>query len=399
MMKAVFAKKLVTPVGNSPLRGKEMNDAKTLENVYVVFDEKILDISRENPGAELIAEVDLLTPGFVDCHTHIPFYGYRAKEFVMRSQGAKYVDILKAGGGIHSTVKMVRKADLEDLMNFNRRFLDEMMRRGITSVEGKSGYGLEIESELKQLRVLKILNEKHHVDVHPTFLGAHALPKDRDPWEYLEELVENFDRVGEYTGTVDIFVDDGAYSVDQAKWYLSKAKEKGFRIRLHADEIKRTGAAILGVELGAVSVDHLLKITEEDIEVISRSDTTAVMMPGTSFYLGEEYAPSRRLIDSGAIVALGSDFNPGSNAINDPTFVMHLAVSKLKMTPEEALTAFTLNSSHVLGISEIAGTVEKGKLADMVGWNVPDLEAIPYLPAHDTVSLIVKRGSIWRNLS
>lgn len=399
MMKAVFAKKLVTPVGNSPLRGKEMNDVKTLENVYVVFDEKILDISRENPGAELIAEVDLLTPGFVDCHTHIPFYGYRAKEFVMRSQGAKYVDILKAGGGIHSTVKMVRKADLEDLVNFNRRFLDEMMRRGITSVEGKSGYGLEIESELKQLRVLKILNEKHHVDVHPTFLGAHALPKDRDPWEYLEELVENFDRVREHTSTVDIFVDDGAYSVDQAKWYLSKAKEKGFRIRLHADEIKRTGAAILGVELGAVSVDHLLKITEEDIEVISRSDTTAVMMPGTSFYLGEEYAPARRLIDSGAIVALGSDFNPGSNAINDPTFVMHLAVSKLKMTPEEALTAFTLNSSHVLGISEIAGTVEKGKLADMIGWNVPDLEAIPYLPAHDTVSLVVKRGSIWRNLS
>ena len=398
-MKAVFAKKLVTPVGNSPLRGKEMSDVKTLENVYVVFDEKILDISRENPGAELIAEVDLLTPGFVDCHTHIPFYGYRAKEFVMRSQGAKYVDILKAGGGIHSTVKMVRKADLEDLVNFNRRFLDEMMRRGITSVEGKSGYGLEIEFELKQLRVLKILNEKHHVDVHSTFLGAHALPKDRDPWEYLEELVENFDRVREHTSTVDIFVDDGAYSVDQAKWYLSKAKEKGFRIRLHTDEIKRTGAAILGVELGAVSVDHLLKITEEDIEVISRSDTTAVMMPGTSFYLGEEYAPARRLIDSGAIVALGSDFNPGSNAINDPTFVMHLAVSKLKMTPEEALTAFTLNSSHVLGISEIAGTVEKGKLADMIGWNVPDLEAIPYLPAHDTVNLVVKRVSIWRNLS
>lgn len=398
-MKAVFARKLVTPTGKTPKRGKEMNVVKVLENVYVLFEEKILDVSKEKPGDELIAEVDLLTPGFVDCHTHIPFYGYRAKEFVMRSQGAKYVDILKAGGGIHSTVRMVRSSSFDELVSFNYRFLNEMIKRGVTSLEGKSGYGLEIETELKQLRTLKILNEKHPIDIFPTFLGAHALPKDKDPWEYLEELVKNFDKIKGYTDSVDIFVDDGAYSIDQAKWYLSKAKESGFRIRLHADEIKRTGAAILGVEFGAVSVDHLLKITDEDIDVISRSNTTAVMMPATSFYLGEEYAPARKLIDSGAIVALGSDFNPGSNTINDPTIVMHLAVSKLKMSPEEALTAFTLNSSHVLGISEKAGTLEKGKYADMIGWNVSDLEAIPYLPAHDTVSLVVKRGSILKNLS
>ncbi len=398
-MKAVFARKLVTPTGKNPRRGEEMNDVKILENVYVLFDEEILDISKEKPGVEVISEVDLLTPGFVDCHTHIPFYGYRAKEFVMRSQGAKYVDILKAGGGIHSTVRMVREAKLEELVGFNARFLNEMMKRGVTSLEGKSGYGLGIETELKQLRALNVLNEKHPIDIFPTFLGAHALPKDKDPWEYLEKLVENFDRVKEYTNAIDIFVDDGAYSIDQAKWYLSKAKENGFRIRLHADEIKRTGSAILGVELGAVSVDHLLKITGEDIEIISKSNTTAVMMPATSFYLGEEYAPARKLIDAGAIVALGSDFNPGSNTINDPTLVMHLAVSKLKMSPEEALTSFTLNSSHVLGISEKAGTLERGKYADMIGWNVSDLEAIPYLPAHDTVSLVIKRGFISKNLS
>ena len=398
-MKAVFARKLVTPTGKNPRRGEEMNDVKILENVYVLFDEEILDISKEKPGVEVISEVDLLTPGFVDCHTHIPFYGYRAKEFVMRSQGAKYVDILKAGGGIHSTVRMVREAKLEELVDFNTRFLNEMMKRGVTSLEGKSGYGLEIETELKQLRALNVLNEKHPIDIFPTFLGAHALPKDKDPWEYLEKLVENFDRVKEYTNAIDIFIDDGAYSIDQAKWYLSKAKENGFRIRLHADEIKRTGSAILGVELGAVSVDHLLKITGEDIEIISKSNTTAVMMPATSFYLGEEYAPARKLIDAGTIVALGSDFNPGSNTINDPTLVMHLAVSKLKMSPEEALTSFTLNSSHVLGISEKAGTLERGKYADMIGWNVSDLEAIPYLPAHDTVSLTVKNGSILKNLS
>ena len=398
-MKAIFAKKLITPIGKDPRRGNDMNDVRVLKNVYVVFDEKILDITKENPGVEVIAKVDLLTPGFVDCHTHIPFYGYRAREFVMRSQGARYVDILKAGGGIHSTVRMVRNASLEELTNFNYRFLNEMMRRGVTSLEGKSGYGLEIENELKQLEALKILNEKHFIGIYPTFLGAHALPKDKDPWEYLEELAENFDMVKKYTDVVDMFVDDGAYSTEQAKWYLSKAKEKGFEVRLHADEIKRTGAAVLGVELDAVSVDHLLKITDEDIEVISNSNTTAVMMPTTSFYLGEGYAPARKLIDSGAIVALGSDFNPGSNTINDPTFVMHLAVSKLKMTPEEALTAFTLNSAHVLGISETAGTLEEGKFADMVGWNVSGLEAIPYLPAHDTTSLVIKRGTIWKNLS
>ncbi len=392
-MKAILARKLVTPVGKFR-RGKDMNSLNVLEDVYVVFDENIVDITWEKPGVEVIAEVSLLTPGFVDCHTHIPFYGYRAKEFVLRSQGAKYVDILKAGGGIHSTVEKVRRASANELVDFNSRFLREMIRKGVTSVEGKSGYGLDVENEIKQLEVLRILNEKEKIDVLPTFLGAHAVPKGRDPREYLKELVEHFEDFKEFTDTVDIFVDEGAYTIEQAEWYLKKAKEKGFRIRIHADEIKRTGAAVLGVELGAVSVDHLLKITDEDAKLIAESSTVAVMMPATSFYLSEDYAPARKLIDLGAIVALGSDFNPGSNTINDPTLVFHLAVSKLKMTPEEALTAYTLNSAFVLGISEKVGSIEVGKKADLIGWNVDDLEAIPYLPAHDMVSLVVKSGEV-----
>ncbi len=395
--RAIFTKKVVTPTGKNYRRGKDMNSLAMYEDVYIVYDEKILDITKEAPGVNVQAQVNLVTPGFVDCHTHIPFYGFRSKEFIMRSQGAKYVDILKAGGGIHYTVSKVREASENDLVDFNVPFIREMMKRGVTRIEGKSGYGLDVENELKQLKALKKIKEKVSVGITPTFLGAHAVPKGKSQEEYLNELAESFDKFKDYTNFVDIFVDDGAYSVENARWYLKKAKEDGFKIRLHADEIARTGAAALGVELGAVSVDHLLKITEEDIKLIASSETVAVMMPSTSFYLGEEYAPARKLIDSGAIVALGSDFNPGSNAINDPTFVFHLAVSKLKMTPEEALTAFTLNSAYVLGVSESEGSVEVGKSANFVVWKVKELEDIPYLPSHDVVDFTVIKGEMIKN--
>ncbi len=390
---AVFAKKLVTPKGKF-LRGKEMRNVKVLESVYVVFNEKIMDITRSSPGVEVIRRVELLTPGFVDPHTHIPFYGYRAKEFVMRSQGAKYIDILKSGGGILYTSRMVRNASVEEMVNFNTQFLNEMLKRGVTTIEGKSGYGLDPENELKQLKVLKQLNKNHPIDILPTFLGAHAVPKGKDQKEFLEEMVGIFDEVKKFTDFIDIFVDAGAFSVDNAEWYLKKAKEKGFYLRLHADEIERTGASVLGVQLGAKSVDHLLKINDEDIKLLSSSNTVCTMMPATSFYLNEGYAPARKLIDSGAIVALASDFNPGSNTINDPTIVMHLAVSKLKMLPEEALTAYTLNSAYILNLSDVLGSVEIGKQADLVGWKVGDIEAIPYLPGHDIVEFVIKKGKI-----
>ncbi len=392
--RAIFTRKLVTPLGKEPLRGKEMNSVEIMSDVYVVYDERIIEITKEPPGVNVQSNVDLLTPGFVDPHTHIPFYGYRSREFVMRSMGKSYVDILKEGGGIHFTVERVREASLEQLVEFNSVFLKKMISRGVTTVEGKSGYGLNVETELKQLRALKELKRLHPIDICATFLGAHAVPKDRDRWDYLRELVESLDEVSEYTDTVDIFVDEGAYTLEEARYFLEEAKSRGFRLRIHADEIVRTGASVLGVELGAVSVDHLIRIDDEDVEIIANSDTTAVLMPATSFFLKEPYAPARKLLDSGAIVALGTDFNPGSNTINDVSFVMHLAVSRLGMTPEEALTAFTLNSAHVLGLAEHVGTVEVGKYADMVAWNVPDLEAIPYLPGHDTVDFVVKRGEM-----
>ncbi|MCD6450325.1 MAG: imidazolonepropionase [Thermotogaceae bacterium] len=395
--RAIFAKKVVTPIGKEYKQGKDMNSLIVYENVYIVYNEKILDITKEAPGVNVQAQANLVTPGFIDCHTHIPFYGFRSKEFVMRSQGAKYVDILKAGGGIHYTVSEVRKVSENVLAAFNIPFIREMIKRGVTRIEGKSGYGLDVENELKQLKALKEISEKISAGITPTFLGAHAVPKGKSQEEYLNELTENFDKFKECADFVDIFVDDGAYSVENARWYLNKAREAGFKIRLHADEIARTGAAALGVELGAVSVDHLLKINDEDIHLIASSETVAVMMPSTSFYLGEEYAPARKLINAGAIVALGSDFNPGSNTINDPTFVFHLAVSKLKMTPEEALTAFTLNSAYVLGVSESEGSIEVGKAANFVAWKIQELEDIPYLPAHDSVDFTVVKGGMIKN--
>ena len=392
----IEAESVVTPVGKEPLRGERMG-LDILKKVHIVVDNgKIVDMTDSDTPYDPLFKLKakMVLPGLVDSHTHIPFYGYREEEFVMRAQGASYLEILKKGGGIINTTEKVRKASIGELVSFNRKFLDEMLKKGITTLEGKSGYGLRKEDEIKQLKVLKILNELHPIDVFSTFLGAHAFPKDKMKDEYMEELMDMLDDVKEYTDVVDIFCDKGVFTPDIARGFLEKAKEMGFKIRMHAEEIENVGATKLAVELGAISVDHVLKIQDEDIELLSKSDTIVVLMPGTSYFLNESFARARDLIDSGAIVALASDFNPGSCPINDPSLIMNLAVLKLKMTPEEAIVAYTLNSSAVLGVAHDRGSIEIGKRADLVLYDLPSYNAIPYLPSHDVVRAVVKDGKV-----
>lgn len=394
----IHAKKLYTPTGDRPKRGRELSQVERLQDVYIcIEDGMITEITHQRPSsAARYLSADLVVPGFVDCHTHIPFYGYREFDFLKRTGGLSYLSIHTSGGGIHESVEKLRNASLSEIVRFNLKLVEWLFRKGVTTLEGKTGYGLDRENELKQLQALKVLSKMTPVDLIFTFMGAHAIPKEKSQSEYLQMLIDMLDTVKKECEFVDIFCDVGAFDVEDTERYLKIAKEKGFQLRLHADEIQRTGATQLAVKVGAVSADHLLKITKNDIEEISKSNTIAVLMPATSFYLSDNYAPARELIDSNAIVALGSDFNPGSSAVIEPSLVMHLAVKQLKMSPKEVLTAFTLNSAAVLKLEKKLGTIEVGKQADLLLYNDADLETLTYLIGI-TPDVVIKRGQVFEN--
>ncbi len=335
----------------------------------------------------------LLLPGFVDPHTHIPFSGERSAEFVMRASGKGYAEILKAGGGIHSTVKKVREASAEKMLIENERYAFWLLKNGVTSFECKSGYGLDLETEMKQLEIVKELSERIPQTVVPTFLGAHAIPEIGEK-AYIDELINMLETVKEkkLSEYVDVFCDDGAFSVEGSVRLLKIAKAMGFKLRAHSEELSANGFSAVASELGAVSVDHLLKVTDSEIPVLAKNGTIATLMPSTSFYLKDGYAPARKLMDGGVTVALGSDFNPGSNTFHSPFFTMHLAVNRLGMTPEEAFIAHTFNAAKVIGLEREIGTLEEGKRADFVLIDAPDIEYLPYMPFEETIRAVFKDG-------
>ncbi|HBT38512.1 MAG: Imidazolonepropionase [Thermotoga sp. 50_1627] len=394
----VAADKLCTPKGNGPKSGQDMSRVELLEGVYIWIESgKIVEISTSKPKSfARFVTAGLVVPGFVDCHTHIPFYGFRENDFLKRVGGATYLQLHSSGGGLFETVEKVRKASERDLLKFNLRFLRELLKKGVTTVECKSGYGLDRENELKQLNVIDKLSRIVPQDIVCTFLGAHAVPKGLSESEYVDQLINVLDEVKNYTNFVDIFCEVGAFNVESARTLLMKASEKGFKLRMHADEISNIGASRLAAELKAVSADHLLKIDEDAIRALASSGTIAVLMPSTSFHLNETYAPARKLIESNVPVAIASDFNPGSSPTLEPTFVMHLAVRYLKMSPEEVLTAYTLNAASVLGLSERLGTVEVGKQADLVLYDEASLLTLPYLIGLSPKA-VVKRGQVFEN--
>ncbi|SHH30830.1 imidazolonepropionase [Thermosipho atlanticus] len=389
----IHAQHLLTPTGNAPKRGSEMKKIYEDFDVDIFLENgKVVDIKKHSTTDHVTLEAKLVTPAFVDAHTHIPFIGKRTKEFLLRNKGKTYSEILKQGGGIYNTVNHVKKASISELVKENLKTLNLFKRFGVAYIEGKSGYGLDISTEIKQLKVIKYLNEISNVKVAPTFLGLHAIPKDMPKKTYIEKIKENLDYIKKYTNTIDVFCDKGVFLPDDIKELFNFAKIKGFKLRFHADEIENVGATKLAVNLGAISADHLLKIGDEEIHLLSTSSTIATLMPGTSFYLGEIYAPARKLIDKGAAIALGSDYNPGSCPIFNPSFIMHLALRYLKMEPEEILTAYTLNSSYVLGIEN--GAIQPGKYCDIALWNTEDFVDIPYMFHHNFLTAIVINGKV-----
>ncbi|MFO7881427.1 MAG: imidazolonepropionase [Kosmotogaceae bacterium] len=392
---------LATPDGTSVLRGEKMSDIDVKTNVNVGVNEgKICFVGQEEIEAERVRDIDgkVVIPGIVDCHTHIPFVGSRSDEFLMRLQGSSYMEIMKEGGGILSTVKYVREASKETLFKESIKLLKKMLICGVTTIEGKSGYGLNKETELKQLIVLDELDKSVKVDIISTFLGAHALPAEySNKEEYLGDVLSYIDDVYSLTDTVDVFCEKGVFEPELVRPFLEKFKEKGFRLRLHGDELAASGAGKLAVELGAISADHLISADDETIHALGHSNTASVILPGTSFFLNEKYALGRKMIDENCILALASDFNPGSSNIFDPLFIIHLATTRCGLTIEEALSAYTVNSSYVLGMEDKKGRIKPDFDADMVILDLNSYREIPYMFSRDIIDAVVKSGEIISN--
>jgi imidazolonepropionase len=382
-----------------------------IENSSILFDDKIIAIGNDEEISKIIDEKYreipieaydasgcIVMPGFVDSHTHLIFAGSRESEFEMRLEGKKYLDILKSGGGIHSSVNSTRNAHYTELVELGRQRLNSMLSYGTTTVEAKSGYGLDKDTELNMLRAIKELNSFHEIDIFPTFLGAHAIPKEYEgnPREYLDFLIDEVlpivkqENLAEFC---DIFCEKGVFEVEDSRYFLGKAKEMGFSLKIHADEIYPEGGAELAVELGAISADHLGAISDNGIKSLANSDTTATLLPGTLFYLmSDKFAPARKMINEGCSVALATDFNPGSCFCENMQMILSLAMLKMKMTPKEAIYASTKGGAMALGLSD-RGELSIGKLADILIINAPNYLYFAHKLGVNQVKRVYKRGS------
>ncbi|MEJ5257891.1 MAG: imidazolonepropionase [Fervidobacterium sp.] len=389
-MFVIHAERILTPSSPGPVRGNNMMKISEFFDSDIVIEDGVIADIRKHKSADVKA--NLVTPGLFDAHTHIPFVGSRSKEFYMRSRGKTYMEILQAGGGIHYTSSLVKNASLEVLVEISKDFVRKFTEHGVVGIECKSGYGLDKENEIKQLKAIKLLRDVVPNKLSGTFLGLHARPKNIPIDEYIDEMkaLLKYIKENSLAESVDAFCDKDVFLPDEIEDFLLYAKSVGLKIRLHADEIENVGATKLGVKVGAVSVDHVLKIGSEDIYVLSNSDTVATLMPSTSFYLGESYAPARDLISAGAGIALGSDFNPGSSPIYMPSFVMHLAIRFLRMEPEEVLNAYTVNSAYVVGYK--SGLIAPNYPADLVIWKTSEFLDIPYMWQENFVEHVLING-------
>ncbi len=391
----------------SRLSGLAMGNIHTEQNAAIFIENGV--ITRIGASSELEKEANVAErfdakgmaalPGFVDSHTHTVFGGNRANEFAMRSSGKTYQEIAAAGGGILSTMNATRKASHEELFHIGKKRLDAMLRHGTTTVEIKSGYGLDTASELKILEVIQELARTHPMTIIPTFLGAHAFPPEykNDREAYIELVCkEMLPAVKERNLATfcDIFCEENYFSPEQSERVLNTARELGFKLKLHADQLSDSGASALGVRLGAVSVDHLECTTASGAQVIAASETIATALPGASLFLNHPYPPVRALIDAGATVALATDFNPGSSVTFSMPMMMTLAATQMRMTPEEALTASTLNGASALSLAHERGSIEVGKRADVLLADVSHFYEISYHFAMNHIAHVIKDGKV-----
>ncbi len=407
------ASQLLTLRGRSPRRGAALaNLAIVKDGALLVRDGKIAAVGTPAkmealPEAASAERLDLggrvVLPGFVDSHTHLIHAASRAEEYELKIAGASYEEIARKGGGILNSVKKLRAATSEALKQRARRALKQFASYGTTTIEAKSGYGLDVASELKILRLHKELAAEQPLDIVSTFLGAHVVPAEYrgtplGVQRYIALLTEKLipevaqERLAEFC---DVFCDRGAFTREQAKQILEAGIRHGLTPRVHAEQLARTGAAQLAIQLGAASCDHLEHVNSSDIAALAKSRTVATLLPGCDFHLGlRNYAPARKLIDAGAIVALATDYNPGTSPTVSMPMILSLACSQLRMTPAEAITAATVNAAHALRRDDHIGSLGVGKFADLAVFEVADYREIPYYFGMNTCWMTIKRGVV-----
>ena len=402
---------IATPTGAAARTGDEQGKIERLERGAVLCrGGEIAYVGPESELEERLGPLDgvdrldgrggTLIPGLVDPHTHLPWAGSREHEFAQRLAGATYQEIAAAGGGILSTVQSTRDASEEELAESVRGRLDQMLRWGTTTAEAKSGYGLTKPDELKQLRAIRRADNDHPIDLVPTLLAAHEIPPEHrdDRQRYVDLICEEIVPAAaeaDLARFCDVFCEHGVFTAEESRQVLVAGREHDLAPRLHADEFVDSGGAQLAAELGALSADHLIAVSDAGIEALAGSGVTAVLLPGTSFFLMKHtYAPARRLIRAGVPVALATDCNPGSSFTESMPMVFVLAVFELGLTIEEALTAATLNAASCLGRGDRIGSIEEGKQADLVLLDAPNLLHLAYHYGVNHVAAVVKRGAI-----
>ena len=393
----IHADQLVTVRGTaSPRRGPALRELGIIPDGAVAIRDGLIqwvgptDQLPDKTAPEFDATGKIVLPGFVDSHTHAVFARTRADEFEWRIQGTPYMEILARGGGILSSAKAIREAP-----ELRVQFADRFLKHGTTTIEAKSGYGLNLENEI---RMLEAMQNERVLEVVPTYLGAHALPLEftnrRD--EFIEAVVRDLDIIAtrKLAEFCDVFVEPGVFTPDEALTIFTKARLLGLHIKVHADEFQSYGGTALAIEIGATSADHLGAINETDTQGLAESDVIATLLPATLFMLGEQhYAPARKLIDSGAAVALATDFNPGTSPTLNMQFVLSLACTQMKMTPAEAIVAATINGACAVRRQQRIGSIEAGKQADLAVYDVPDYREIPYFAAMNFCVATFKRGA------
>ena len=398
---------LATPVGSAAKGGKAQGEIQLLHDAWLRIEDGVIAAlgtgAPKGTGCPVLdAGGRLVTPGLVDAHTHLVFGGWRQNELALKLHGVPYLDILAQGGGILSSVTATRTATEEELADKAAAALDEMLRFGTTTCEAKSGYGLTTEEECKQLRAIRALNQRHPIDLVATFMGAHALPQaykeNREAYVSLvcEEMIPRVaaEQLAEFC---DVFCETGVFTAEESRRILEAGKRYGLRPKIHADEIDPIGGSQLAGEIGAVSAEHLIVCPDEGIDSMAKGGTVACLLPATSFYLGADYAPARRMVEAGVPVAMATDFNPGSCPCLNMQLVMNLGCLRYRLTPEEVLTAVTLNGAAAIGRAEAVGSLEPGKRGDLLIWEARDLNYVCYRMGSNLVHTVVKGGKTYSN--
>lgn len=403
---------LITCRGSYKKGAQAMGDIGLIEGpcAVVIKDGLVAFAGKENEvpqdlvnGMECLdAEGGAVLPGFVDSHTHLVFGGYREDEFQWRLAGESYMSIMQKGGGIASTTRATRAATHEELRRSALLHLRNMLSMGVTTCEAKSGYGMDLETELRQLEVTNELNDLQPINIHPTFMGAHDTPLEfkGNPTGYIKYIISDVLPVVKEKGlskVCDIFTEDGVFDHEQTRLLLNAAKEMGFKVKMHADEIVPFGGAELAAELGCLSADHLLQISDKGIEALAKSDTVATLLPLTAFSLKADYAPARKMIDAGCAVAVASDLNPGSCFSASIPLLIALSTINMKMTLEETISAMTINAAKAIDMQDRVGSIEVGKQGDIVILQYPSYKFLSYHFGMNIVKTTIKSGVPYHN--